>query len=399
MARKRKSDGLPFTPAVFRWARARAGLDIDEAAGRLKIPVTNLTDWEDEDGQFAPTVKQARDLAELYGRSFLELFLPEPPDLPTPELIPDFRLYRNAENPTGTRELLEAQTWAETQRDNALDLYSEIGDEVPKISAEAFGTIESDAERLANLTRQLMQFPVVQQIGLQTNTERAEIPSLIRSKIETLGILTLRRSDLKRFGVRGFCVAKFPLPVIVFTSESPNAQSFTLAHELAHILIKQSAISSSIPKKGGDPRVRRIEEWCNTFAAAFLMPRQAVLARLRIPNEAQPSIPDDDLLEIARYFGVSSHAMLVRLVELKYVQESYYWDYKKAEFEKEEREFKSYGRPKFYGRRYSNSLGGLYTSLVMEAWSAGRLTNHNAAEFMGIKNLAHLHDIRREYGT
>ena len=52
------------------------------------------------------------------GRAFLEWFLPAPPDLPKPELIPDFRLYRDVESRlSDTRALLDAQLWAETQRD------------------------------------------------------------------------------------------------------------------------------------------------------------------------------------------------------------------------------------------------------------------------------------------
>jgi hypothetical protein len=35
----------------------------------------------------------------------------------------------------------------------------------------------------------------------------------------------------------------------------------------------------------------------------------------------------------------------------------------------------------------------------MEAWGTDRITNHNAAEFMGIKNLRHLNDIRQHFGT
>ena len=91
--------------------------------------------------------------------------------------------------------------------------------------------------------------------------------------------------------------------------------------------------------------------------------------------------------------------MLIRLVELKYVGASYYWDVKRPIYDEEERSFKAFGRPNFYGRRYVSSLGTLYTSLVLEAWDAGRITNHNAAEFMGIKNLAHLRDIRENFGT
>lgn len=397
MARKRTADSPQFTPALFRWARDRAGYSVEEAARRLGVRPELLADWENDTGKLFPTVKQARDLAALYGRSFLEWFLPAPPDLPESNLIPDFRLYRGVSEPDEARELLGAQLWAETQRDNALDLYSEIGETPPEFSIRA--TIDSDVEETAALVRGKMQFPIEQQAGFLTIEQRAEIPSIIRDKIEFLGVLTLRRSDLKRYGVRGFCIAKFPLPVIVFTSESPNAQSFTLAHELGHVVIQQSAISGNIPREGGDVKARRIEDWCNSFAAALLIPRPAVLAKYHIPERPKEAIPDEKIRELAAYFGVSSHAMLIRLVELKYVEPSYYWDVKKAEYENEEREYKAFGRPKFYGRRYTTSLGPLYTALVMAALESGRITNHNAAEFMGIKNLAHLHDIRRDFGS
>ncbi|PZR87630.1 MAG: hypothetical protein DLM68_08405 [Hyphomicrobiales bacterium] len=399
MARKRTADSLPFTPAVFRWARDRAGYSLDDAAKKLALSKEILSDWESDDGTFAPTVKQARDLAALYGRSFLEWFLPAAPELPEPKRIPDFRLYRGADDPSDTRELLDAQLWAETQRENALDLYSEIGEDVPQVPENVFATIESDVDAVAATVRDAMQFPIEQQAGLITTQQRAGIPNLIRDKIESLGILTLRKSDLNRYQVGGFCIAEFPLPVIVFTSESPNAQAFTLGHELAHVLLRQSAISGAIPRQGGDPDVRRVEDWCNKFAGAFLIPRQTMLARHPIPNMPREAIPDSDISELAIYFGVSEHAMLVRLVELNYVDASYYWDVKKPIYNEEEKNFRAFGRPKFYGRRYASSLGTLYTSLVIEAWNAGRITNHNAAEFMGIKNLAHLHDIREDFGT
>lgn len=52
------------------------------------------------------------------------------------------------------------------------------------------------------------------------------------------------------------------------------------------------------------------------------------------------------------------------------------------------------GRPKYYGSRYRSSLGNLYTGFVIEAWNSGRITNHSAAEYMGIKNFEHLFAIR-----
>ena len=66
-------------------------------------------------------------------------------------------------------------------------------------------------------------------------------------------------------------------------------------------------------------------------------------------------------------------------------------------FAQEEAEYKSYGRPQYYGKRYINEKGRFYTSLVMSAWSSGLITAHNAAEYMGIKNFDHLRDIREDY--
>ena len=34
-----------------------------------------------------------------------------------------------------------------------------------------------------------------------------------------------------------------------------------------------------------------------------------------------------------------------------------------------------------------------------EAWSSGRITNHNAAEYMGIKNFEHLYAIRDNFNS
>lgn len=90
--------------------------------------------------------------------------------------------------------------------------------------------------------------------------------------------------------------------------------------------------------------------------------------------------------------------MLLRLIELRYVADRFYWDEKRNEFLEAEQNYRSGGRSEYYGSRYRSSRGDLYTSLVLEAWNAGRITNHNAGEFMGIKNLRHLDDIRDRFG-
>jgi Zn-dependent peptidase ImmA (M78 family) len=64
------------------------------------------------------------------------------------------------------------------------------------------------------------------------------------------------------------------------------------------------------------------------FAAAFLIPGTIVLARYPVPNTPREAILDTDITNLATYFGVSQHAMLIRIVEFRYVDSSYYWDIK-----------------------------------------------------------------------
>jgi len=171
-----------------------------------------------------------------------------------------------------------------------------------------------------------------------------------------------------------------------------------MAHELGHIALGESAISGSPPGPGTPSHARAVEEWCNQFAAAFLIPAGDLAARWAKPNEAVKEIADGELTKLANWYAVSPHAMIIRLVELGYVEAKFYRDVMREELLKREAAFKGGGRPEYYGSRYRSARGDMYTGLVLDAWSSGRITNHNAAEFMGIKNVRHLEDIRSHFG-
>ncbi len=397
MSETAQAQRLPFNKRVLKWARERQGRSYEQAAKSVGVSAQKIIDWESTETPALPTVRQARSLAEEYERPFLEFFSPEVPDVPNPSLVPDFRFYRDGVRDEEVHGLIARQAWAETQRLNILDLYEIVGEEPIQFPRTFYASILDDASVVAARAREAMAFPYTQQIGL-TQQGREALPRVLRSKIESLGVLVLKDSALRRFRTRGLCIYFEVFPVIVFSNESPGAQAFTLIHEFAHILLKQSAIIGSPVEAGISSSIQVIEKWCNEFAAAFLMPARflaPVFADDRIPI---PSINDDDLSLLARHFGVSRHAMLVRLVQLKYVSEGYYWTVKRAEFLKEEEEYKSFARATYYGSRYRSSHGDLYTGLVLEAWATGRITNHNAAEFMDIKNLAHLDAIRDNFG-
>lgn len=386
-------DRIGLNPEMLRWAREWRGRSLEEAAHKVDKTPADVAAWEANHG--LPTVRQARLLAELYERPFLEFFLPSPPEVPLPELVPDFRMQSGTKPPRSNRDLRAIQQWGETQRINALDLMAELGEQPVEIPANLFATLDNNPAEAAERARHWLAFPIEDQIGLK-KAEADHLPNILREKFEGAGVLTLRRADLKDFGVRGICLAIFPLPVIVFRSEALTAQPFTLAHELAHVLLRKSGITGFRNRANN---TQPVEQWCDQFAASFLMPSDQVIALVGpVPHTPAAEFDDENLARFADLFRVSRHAMLIRLVHLGYVNPAYYWEVKKPEFDKEEAAYKSRARSKYYGSRYKSSLGDMYTGLVLEAWGSGLITNHNAAEYMGIKRLKHLYDIRTHFG-
>jgi len=387
---------LPFNPHVLRWAREWRGRTAEEAAMKVNVAEDKLLAWEA--GDTVPTVRQARILADFYDRSFLEFFLSRIPNVAQTRLAPDFRLHKVAPDPRGDREVQVIQDWAEDARQNAIELFGVIGDDVSPVPAELRATLDTNPEWAASEARRLCEYAIEDQVALGS-AERGRVAKDIRRAIERLGVLVLKDSRLGKYGVRGVTLFANPLPVIVFGTEAPTAQAFTLAHELGHIVLQQSAISGPPTARNGANEAERSERWCDEFAGAFLIPEPALGKIWAKPNRPNPKIGDDALRQLANTFSVSQHAMLIRLVQLGYVAPEYYWDEKRPEFLRQEAEFKGGGKAAYYGTRYRNTYGDTYTALVLEAWGTGRITNHTAAELMGIKNLTHLFDIRDNFSA
>lgn len=387
------SGDLPFNAEVLRWARELAGIDYEQAAKRINKAPEDIRHWEEGRGQ--PTVRQARTLAALYNRPFLEFFLPARPTLPEPTALADFRTHAGRSR-HDSQALAKIRLWAEQSRNNALDLYDVLREDPPRFPKRYFGTLEDSPEELAESARKVVGPEISEQIGLPVS--RAHIfPRLLRDTIESVGTLVLRNTDLEAEGARGICIAEFPLPVMVFSGDDPpQAQAFTILHEFAHVALRESGISGDIPKADAHRREATIERWCNRYAAAFLMPRQVIAQIVGNP----PPVPaktfeDAQLTAHSRAFKVSRQALLLRLIHLRYVAEAFYWS-KANDFDAERRGWKAFGRSKYYGARYVNAHGQRLTRLVLHAWEEGRITDHGAGRFLGIRNLNHLDAIKAD---
>ena len=387
---------LPYNGAMMEWARNWRGRTLEEAASKIGVPADRVRAWEL--GREKPTVAMARKLADFYGRSFMEFFYDEKPNIVESGLVPDYRLHKDADNPRANREILEVQHWAELQRVNALDLYDDIQEDPPSFPAGLSASISDDVESYAEAARMALSFSFAAQRAMKYK-DAQDLPNMLRARMEDIGILVLRENAISKYGVSGMTIVQFPLPIIVYAAEAPARSSFTLMHEFAHIVLRESAISGLDRERGGVSRKRKVERWCDKFAAAFLTPKSA-LEDLRGPPPDEPwdAIDDVTLAAIAKHFKVSHHAMLIRLVDLHYVDADFYWSIKRPQFLAEERMWKSKGIAKVWASRIWNQLGHTYTGLVMEALGTGKIQAHQAQAFLGISNPAHLTTIRQEFG-
>jgi Zn-dependent peptidase ImmA (M78 family) len=100
--------------------------------------------------------------------------------------------------------------------------------------------------------------------------------------------------------------------ILVNAEEAPGRRAFSVAHELFHLLTWESTRQERNPDVPAT--WARIEKLAENFAAAFVLPRETLEARL------PPGDPADwrvvQWVELAREFGVTVPALAWRLVNL-----------------------------------------------------------------------------------
>jgi Zn-dependent peptidase ImmA (M78 family) len=136
--------------------------------------------------------------------------------------------------------------------------------------------------------------------------------------------ITIRQQELED-NVSGILVIKQDRAVIgVNKDHHPHRQRFTIAHEIGHYLLHREAARVFIdaaPVFFRDERTATGDEpqeiEANTFAAALLMPEQALRDLVR----QQPLDVFDDaaVRRFAGHFGVSAQAITIRLTRLSLI--------------------------------------------------------------------------------
>ncbi|UZD22284.1 XRE family transcriptional regulator [Algoriphagus halophytocola] len=372
-----------INPVVLQWARKTAKMTVEDAAAKVSVKVERYESWEK--GEDYPTIRQAQKLAHDFRRPFALFFFPKVPRDFQP--LQDFRKAGSIELGTAStfiiREIRQKQAWiSELNQESGEKPLPFVGtfsikDKPEQVAADILSTLAIDPSQYkkSNIINEWILAAEAQGIFVSRS-------SFIHSR------LTLDSEELQ-----GFAIADPYAPFVFVNSDDWNApQLFTLVHELAHIWIAETGISNEVESAiiGDRNKFHPVELFCNEVAASALMPKHVITQAL----ENGFGYSYAEVYALAKKFGVSSYALLVRLYRIGMLALPQYTMLKKQadigfqEFlQKEEvrkaKQKESEGGPNPYLLKL-NKNSRLFTQTVLDAFRGGVIEPTHASNLLNV---------------
>ena len=174
-------------------------------------------------------------------------------------------------------------------------------------------------------------------------------------------------------------------PVVAVNSDQYyGRRPFTLGHELAHVLFHHNRPAILCRSQEKPPS----ERFADSFSARFLVPRKALLERLRTMEVEKVRHPET-IVHLSRHFGISYLAMYHRLRAEGKIDLSAA-DYKDVRPVSLARQLGYAPSSQEYGNEdwpLEDQLPQRYIELAHKAWSDGAISKRRAAEVLGISHL------------
>lgn len=288
---------------LLSWARERAGKDLYS----LERSFPKLADWES--GRVKPTLKQVERFAKATYTPVGYFFLEEPPVEKIP--IPDFRTVQNEFTARPSPNLLDTLYVCQQRQEWYHDYARSMGEE--PLSFVGTASIKDDVVITAAKMRHFIGFDIDERKRMPTWTDALR---KFIDQVDSTGIMVMcsgvvmnnnyRHLNPEEF--RGFAMTDKLAPLVFINgADTKAAQMFTLAHEIAHIWLGQSAVSDVQASWISN---HRVERWCNKVAAEFLVPLDLIKHDFQKDADLQ-----NELNRLARRFKVSTLVILRRIYD------------------------------------------------------------------------------------
>jgi Zn-dependent peptidase ImmA (M78 family) len=377
-----------LNPNVLKWARKRAALSEADLAQKIGLKEQSVVEKWERTGEI--DFGKVEKLAHVTHTPIGYLFLPQPPQERLP--IKDFRRVGTGPVPAITPDLLDviyaAQRRQEWFRDYLIESGSEPLQFVGKINITT--KIEDAAAQIIAI------FKIGPNLSTQATSWQQNL-SLHIDSLEDNGVLVMRsgvvgNSNTRKLSVndfRGFALCDKYAPVIFINStDSTAAQIFTLAHELVHIFIGESAVSNLQNTYAGN---QDVERYCNAVAAEILVPKAHILQVWSGSND-----PVSQIRRIAAKYKVSSLVAARRVHDAGFITKSQFDDFYKDELARLTPQRQSNGG-NFYNTINARANGRIVQAVVSSTLE-GKTLYGEAMNLLGIKSIKVIHALAKNFG-
>ena len=378
-------------PEILVWARETAGLTQDEAAKKLGLRDTKRATGVGklaalERGGSEPTRPQLLRMSQQYRRPLLTFYLSQPPR--RADRGGDFRSLP-ASNTSVDDGLLDALVRDIKARQSMVRAALEEIEEVHRLPFVGSSRILEGQPAITQSVRDLL--------GIDLSTYRAQRNAsaafgLLREKAESVGIFVLLKGDLGSHSTaidvgifRGYSIADEIAPFVVINDQDARpAWSFTLLHEIVHLLLGQTGV--------GNARADNvIEQFCDGVAGEFLLPSTEV-SELNLTANDSLDVMSRRIGEFASDRHISRTMVAYRAHVNGVIGPSHFGQlmslfqhqWRNERDRQRESNDRPHAGPNFYVVR-RHRLGNKITDLVRSMMAADSLSTSKAARILGVR--------------
>ncbi len=378
-------------PEILTWARETAGLTPEEAARKLGFKdvckwtaVERLSAYED--GWDDPSRSVLVKMSKQYHRPLLTFYLSQQPK--EGERGIDFRTLP-ADRSVKDEAILDALMRDVTARQSMVRAVLEDEDEVGFLPFVGSRKISDGWKEVISELRDLLG---VQRREYRAQPDTSAAFDLLRDAAEDAGVFVLLKGNLgthhTEIGTevfRGFSIADEIAPFIVINEyDARTAWSFTLLHELTHLILGQTGVSSANAEN-------EIERFCDDVAGRFLL-QDSEITELRLERANSIDELADYIGEVANGRNLSRTMVAYRayrigeIDQLTYAQLSslFRQQWLANRNNRRERRRESGGGGDYYVTRRHRTGNGLI-ALAGRMMAAGALSTTKTATVLGVK--------------
>lgn len=357
---------------VLIWAREQRRLTREQASERLEISIDELIAYEEN--RDSPNIGFLKKMASKYKVPDATLAMPSVPPPISP--LKDFRTIRN----------IPAKISFETAI--AIDntrFFSDCVDDLLEESPDLFKSpviskVSSREDLINSAVNERTRFGLDNSTQIEW-TNQLDAFRYLRRKMESFGIIIylLKMGDLQ--DCRGFSISNkdsYPIIVINDKEEQYSPKIYTLMHEYAHLMLRDSGICNENPRN-------QIEKACNRFAAEFLMPIGVIAKILELPTDRKvKEFDEQEIIRASRKLKVSQESLVIRLQELKLAPANFHdtfleWVRNRSEPKKRG------GGISTQAEQGIRRLGMTYPKLVFRALDRKKITNVDAFKMLRVR--------------